>query len=60
MTMICVSRILSGVLKFSQRRFVDGAWDGVAAIVAGCKREPAARIIQTPATKTNSNRKYGK
>jgi hypothetical protein len=60
MTMICVSRMLSGVLKFSRRTFVEGACDEAAATVTGCNRDPAARMNQTPATKITSKRKYGK
>jgi hypothetical protein len=60
MTMICMSRMLSGVLKFSQRMLPEGAGEEGVATAIGCNREPVARITQTPATKITSNRKYGK
>src|SRR5262245_27750372 len=62
MTMICVRRMLSGVRKFSQRILVEatGADWLIATPLAGCRRAPAARTSQTPATKTSSIKKYGR
>jgi hypothetical protein len=62
MTMICINRMLSGVLKFSQRTPVDeagGLGCGVGTVPV-CKPAPALRISQTPPTKIRISRKYGK
>jgi hypothetical protein len=44
----------------SQRMLGAGIKPAGAETAAGCKREPVARISQTPAAKITSNRKYGK
>ena len=64
--MICVSKMLRGVLKFSRRTPVNEAGasaGGDAAVttgLAGWSFEPAARMTQTPTMKTATSRKYGR
>ncbi len=64
--MICINRMLRGALKFSQKTPAGDAEGGgcglvtVAAGLAGCRSDPAARISQTPTTKIRISSKYGK
>jgi len=55
--------MLREVLKFSHRIPVDevgAAAGGIGIALAGCRREPAASMSQTPPANISSNRKYGK
>jgi hypothetical protein len=54
--------MLSGVLKLSRKTPVNkiGALAGEVVAVGGLNLAPAARISQTPPTKTRIRMKYGK
>jgi hypothetical protein len=60
-----MSKMLTGVRKFSHKIRVReiglvGGSAGVVVVLTAVNLDPAARIIQTPTTKTTMRRRYGK